>query len=264
MLEKNPFIIPIWPDLPSNIKVLSTTRCGGVSLAPYDDGFGIGGLNLGSHVADDFNAVFSNRKIVQSLVLTHSITYLSQIHGIDILNAADLSNNEDNQSGEANQADGCFSSQLLTPCAVLTADCLPVLMCDLDGQVVAALHAGWRGLSSGILQAGVLKCRSVGGQELTAWLGPAIGPTQFEVGQDVFEAFTSQFINASTFFKPHLRPLKYLADIYGLARMILNDMGVDRVHGGQYCTVTQSKLFYSYRRDGVTGRMANIIWKSED
>jgi YfiH family protein len=263
MPEKNPFIIPIWPDLPININVLSTTRCGGVSRAPYDDGFGTGGLNLGSHVADELSSVLRNRGIVQSLVPAQSIYYLSQIHGIDILNAADLSNIDSNKF-EVNQADGCFSTQLLTPCAVLTADCLPVLMCDLEGQVVTALHAGWRGMASGILQAGVLKCRSVGGQELTAWLGPAIGATQFEVGQDIFDAFTSRFPYANIFFKPHLRPLKYLADIYGLARMVLNDMGVERVHGGQYCTVTQSELFYSYRRDGVTGRMANIIWKSED
>lgn len=252
-------ITPDWPDLPANIRVLSTTRCGGVSLPPYDDGHGLNGLNLGSHVGDDIKAVLANRSLVRAVMPSGTLNYLTQIHGIDIVDAGEVL--------DGHQADACFTRQVNMPCAVLTADCLPVLICDMQGTVVAALHAGWRGLASGILQAGVARCRQFGSAELTAWMGPAIGANQFEVGQDVFDAFVVANAQVSHFFiqQPSSNPLqtKYLADIYGLARMTLNGAGVHRVHGGEYCTVTQADLFYSYRRNGVTGRMANIIWKTK-
>lgn len=261
-------ITPEWPDLPTNIRALSTTRCDGVSLSPYDDGSGAHGFNLGSHVGDEMQAVLKNRALLHDFLPQKKLNYLTQVHGIDVVNADAVS--------DGHEADGCFTNQENMPCAVLTADCLPVLMCDMQGQVVVALHAGWRGLAAGILQEGVAHCRRLGGNELTAWMGPAIGPNQFEVGQDVVDAFVNRYADASHFFTPQinisnadnaanaaqLHQPKFLADIYGLARMILNADGVHRVHGGQYCTVTQTNLFYSYRRDGITGRMASVIWKT--
>jgi YfiH family protein len=240
---------------PKNVHALTTTRKGGVSLFPYDDGKGGGGLNLGEHVGDDLNAVRRNKDVLNQC-LPSNITLLSQKHGIvvcDAVNALD-----------GCEADASFTSQISIACAVLTADCLPVLFSDTRGTVVAAAHAGWRGLAAGVLQNTVKKMREAGAEEIIAWLGPSIGPTRFEVGQDVFDAFSSLHVRAGDYFLAQQVAgrggAKYLANIYGLAKFILSTVDVIRIAGGEHCTVNDPDNFYSYRRDGVTGRMASVIW----
>jgi YfiH family protein len=263
-------IQPNWPDLPVNVRAFSTTRLGGVSGAPYDDGVGGGGLNLGDHVGDDIARVSQNRALLNAL-LPSDVTFLSQIHGNIAVDASNL-NSQSSVSNAANvaiaavEADACYTQTKDVVCAVLTADCLPILLASLDGRFVAAVHAGWRGLAGEIIENTVQILREQGAVELTAWLGPAIGPSAFEVGEDVYLAFSKKVVQLDRFMKT--RPMltgktqKYDMDIYGIARDILNQHGVQRVHGGEYCTVSQPELFYSYRRDGCTGRMANLIWKS--
>ena len=159
---------------------------------------------------------------------------------------------------ESRAADACFASKKNVVCAVLTADCLPVLFSNASGTVVAAAHAGWRGLASGILQETVRAMHLSASDEIYAWLGPAIGPTQFEVGSDVLDAFSQ--LNASHSFSPTKVNGKYLADIYSLAKLAMAEVGVFRIDGGEHCTFTERDRFFSYRRDGVTGRMASVIW----
>lgn len=155
--------------------------------------------------------------------------------------------------------DACFTSQRGRVCAVITADCLPVLICDRQGTHVAAIHAGWRGLASGVID-NTLKALNLPGTELLAWLGPAIGPDKFEVGSDVLEAFLAVHQSAESAFRP-LGKQKYLANLYELATIRLREYGITSIHGGNYCTHTQTDWFYSYRRDnGNTGRMASVIW----
>ena len=250
-----PVIRPDWTGLPSNVRAFTTTRNGGFSVGAFGGDIGHGGLNLGDHVGDESSAVVNNRRQLNKYLPSNAI-FLSQIHGNIAIDVAKAS------SGDA--ADASFSSEKSLVCAVLTADCLPVLFADTQGTVVAAAHAGWRGLASGILQETVQKMRSCGGDEIIAWLGPAIGPSQFEVGPDVLQAFCGVVNNAADYFIPkqvgNAGDEKYLADIYGLARAVLLSEGIDRVSGGLHCTVTESDNFYSYRRDGVTGRMASVIW----
>ncbi len=155
-------------------------------------------------------------------------------------------------------ADAAFSRQPGVVCAVMTADCLPVLFCDRAGSVVAAAHAGWRGLLSGVLEQTVVGMR-VPGEQLLAWLGPAIGPENFEVGDEVRQAFVASDAAATLAFKPHAQG-KWLANLELLARQRLNSMGVGAIFGGGMCTVDDHSRFYSYRRDGITGRMASLIW----
>jgi YfiH family protein len=246
-------IHPEWV-VPPNIGALSTTRNGGVSLAPYDDGFGGGGLNLGSHVGDRMQDVAHNRDALRALVPAQPV-WLSQVHGPAVLDAA--------SAAEGAQADACIATQGGIACAMLTADCLPVLLCDRGGRVVGAAHAGWRGLAGGVLENTVLRMRDAGAAEIVAWLGPAIGPARFEVGPDVLDAFVARQPQARAAFQAMPgRPGKYLADIYALARLRLESAGVRRIHGGGLCTVGEQR-FYSYRRDGVTGRMASLIWINE-
>lgn len=232
-----------------NVRAFTTTRNGGVSRAPYQGRAGSGGLNLGGHVGDDPQAVANNCGILNRH-LPSPVIFLSQIHGNMVVDAENLQHGKD--------ADACMTSKPGVVCAVQTADCLPVLFCDLQGRVVAAAHAGWRGLASGVLQATVSAMRRAGAGEIIAWMGPAIGPTQFEVGQDVVGAFSA--LGMSNHFVSRPEPGKYLADIYSLAKAILLDVGVAEVEGGQHCTVTEADKFYSYRRDGITGRMASVIW----
>ncbi|MFZ6678094.1 peptidoglycan editing factor PgeF [Undibacterium sp. Tian12W] len=242
------------------MRAFTTTRHGGFSLGPYGDASGSAGLNLGDHVNDNPIAVKQNRDKLNRQ-LPSDVIFLSQVHGNIILNAADLI------VGNANIGDAVLSTQTGQVCAVLTADCLPVLFTDVAGKVVAAAHAGWRGLAGGVLQNTVLAMRSKGAQEIIAWLGPAIGPQEFEVGRDVLDAFAAQIPDAQAYFKVQARQdgaEKYLADLYGLARKLLNDMGLDQVFGGDHCTVTEVEEFYSYRRDGVSGRMASLIWIAPD
>jgi YfiH family protein len=253
-------IIPHWPDLPVNVKALATTRTGGVSVAPYDDGQGGGGLNLGLHCGDDTAMVQENRARLAAL-LPGRPAWISQVHGIAVLDAASV------QPGHPVQvADASIASTPGVVCAVMTADCLPVLFADLDGKVVGAAHAGWRGLAGGVLAETVKAMRAAGAGEITAWMGPAIGPTQFEVGGDVLDSFVAGAPQGEegavrAAFAPYPgRPEKYLADIFALARLFLARDGVTRVSDGGYCTATDGARFYSYRRDHVTGRQASLIW----
>lgn len=231
-----------WP-APAAVKTLLTTRRGGVSQKPFDT------LNLGGHVGDDPEAVAANRAWVEKQV-GKPVIYLNQIHSADVVQA------ECAQSGRP--ADASVNSDGLTACAVMTADCLPVLFCDDNGSVVAAAHAGWRGLAGGVLQntADAMNCPP---DRLMAYLGPAIGPDAFEVGQDVWDAFCTRDPAAADAFES-IGNGKYLADIYRLARRILQRHGIHRIYGGNRCTVLEREVFFSYRRDGQTGRMASIIW----
>lgn len=245
-------IIPDWHDAPANVGALSTTRCGGASLAPYDDGAGGGGLNLGVHVGDDPEHVRRNRAALRTL-LPSEPAWLSQVHGSSVLNAAEVV--------DAPEADASFATQAGGVCAIQTADCLPVLFCDVRGAVVGAAHAGWRGLAGGVLENTVSRMRAAGAGDILAWLGPAIGPKQFEVGPDVLNAFAAQDVRMAAAFTPIERtPGKHLADIFLLARLALRNIGVERISGGGLCTVSDQRRFYSYRRDKVTGRMASLIW----
>jgi YfiH family protein len=248
------YLIPEW-DAPSGVGAISTTRFGGVSRGPYDDGCGGGGLNLGSHVGDLPYDVENNRALLRSLAPAQP-AWLSQTHGTLVADAAHVAADT--------QADASIATRGGIACAILTADCLPVLLCDAGGDVVGAAHAGWRGLAGGVLENTVTGMRDAGAGELLAWLGPAIGPGRFEVGTDVLHAFADRQANARDAFVPLAeRPGKFLADIYALARMRLALLGVDRIYGGSWCTVND-RQFYSYRRDGVTGRMASLIWIREN
>jgi YfiH family protein len=250
-------IVPDWPDLPASVSALATTRRGGASTGPYDDGSGGGGFNLGLHCGDDAAAVQQNRAQLQSL-LPGRPAWISQVHGVGVVDAATVGPGQPVRVGDAS-----VTGQPGVVCAILTADCLPVLFSDLDGKVVGAAHAGWRGLAAGVLAATVAEMRARGAGEITAWMGPAIGPAQFEVGQDVLGSFLAGLPEDEVrpCFAPFEgRPGKYLADIFSLARRMLARDGVHRVYGGDRCTATERESFYSYRRDHVTGRQASLIW----
>lgn len=249
-----------WPDLPANVGALMTMRRGGVSAAPYDDGQGGGGLNLGIHVGDAPHHVAANRAALTS-VLPEEPVWLSQVHGVAVANVDRIGH------GDVPEADAAVARRPGAVCAVMTADCLPVLFCDTHGAVVGAAHAGWRGLAHGVLEQTVQAMRDQGAGDILAWLGAAIGPAKFEVGEEVLQGFVARADGAAmeetirAAFRPIAgKPGKYLADIYKLARCLLNAIGVTRIAGGEYCTVSNSGRFYSYRRDGVTGRQATLIW----
>lgn len=235
----------ILPDWPASVRVkgLMTTRAGGVSQAPW------AGLNLGDHVGDDPEHVAANRARLRQQ-LPNEPAWLRQVHSARVVETGREPNPE---------ADAAFTRQPVQVCAVLTADCLPVLFCDRAGSVVAAAHAGWRGLAGGVLEATVAAMQVPPG-EVLAWMGAAIGPQAFEVGDEVREAFVAQHDETSEAFVPQPAPGKWLADIYRLARIHLNRAGVQAIYGGGRCTFNESDAFYSYRRDGVTGRMASLIW----
>jgi len=249
--------IPDWPGLPGHIGVLSTLRNGGVSVAPYDDGSGSGGFNLATHVGDSMDRVMQNRALLAQF-LPAAPVWLSQVHGTRALDM-----------GVANDdltADACFTSRSNVICAVQTADCLPVLLCDPKNNVVAAAHAGWRGLLHGVLENTLAMMLKSGAEldNIMVWLGPAIGVLEFEVGAEVRKFFVETNPAAQAAFKlSAARPDKYDADIYQLARLRLQRAGVLRIAGGNFCTVSEPEKFYSYRRNGVTGRMASLIWIKE-
>jgi len=239
------WIVPAWP-APVNVHALVTTRQGGVSVAPYAS------LNLGDHVGDDPVAVAANRRILQASLPAQPV-WLKQVHGRGIVVA-------DHATGVP-EADGSVARKAGVVCAALTADCLPVLLCDRAGTVVAAVHAGWRGLADGVVEAAV-KAMTVEAGEILAWLGPAIGPQAFEVGGEVRQIFMANDPAAEAAFipSPCAGAGKWLADIYLLARQRLARIGVSQVYGGKYCTHAEAERFFSYRRDGVTGRMASLVW----
>lgn len=235
-------ILPDWP-APARVKCLMTTRAGGVSQAPW------GSLNLGDHVGDDPAHVAANRaRLCRQLPAEPG--WLRQVHSARVVELGREPNRE---------ADAALTRQPAQVCAVLTADCLPVLLCDRAGSVVAAAHAGWRGLADGVLEATVAAMQAPPG-EILAWMGAAIGPQAFEVGDEVRQAFVAQHAEASVAFVPQPMPGKWLADIYQLARIRLKHAGVQAIYGGGRCTFNEADSFYSYRRDGVTGRMAALIW----
>ena len=234
-------IFPDWP-APARVRACMTTREGGVSPPPWAS------FNLGDHVGDDPAHVAANRaRLRESLPAEPG--WLRQVHSARVAELGREQNPE---------ADAAFTRARGQVCAVLTADCLPVLFCDRAGSVVAAAHAGWRGLAHGVLEATVA-AMDVAPGEILAWMGAAIGPEAFEVGDEVRAAFVARHPQAAAAFAPHA-PGKWLADIYALARIRLGAVGVGAVHGGGRCTFTEAETFFSYRRDGVTGRMAALIW----
>lgn len=236
-------IYPDWP-APANVKALQTTRQGGISAAPYD------ALNLGLHVGDDPVRVNRNRQSLEPLMPSEPV-WLEQVHGTAVANA--------DAAACRVQADACIAHHRGSVCVVMTADCLPVLLCDEAGTVVGAVHAGWKGLAAGVIEATV-QAMNVEPQKLMVWFGPAIGPEAFEVGEDVRDAFVAHQDQAGEAFRRCAAPGKYHADIYLLARQRLNSLGITRIQGGNYCTYHQKDKFFSYRRDGVTGRMGTFIW----
>ncbi len=249
------WILPDWP-APAAVHAFTTTRLGGVSLPPYD------GFNLAAHVGDDEHAVAANRRTLRAHLPAEPL-WLTQVHGDRVALLAD----HDAMSATPPVADAALARAPDQVCAVLTADCLPVLFCDRQASVVAAAHAGWRGLAAGVLEATV-RAMAVPPEQLLVWLGPAIGPRAFEVGPEVRELFVAQHPLAGVAFRPALAgtldeaPRKWLADLYALARIRLAAIGIEHVHGGEYCTASDPARFYSYRRDGSTGRMASVIWLS--
>lgn len=249
-------IRPDWLGAPTNITGFSTERAGGCSTAPYDDGSGSGrdGLNLGAHTADDPDQVRCNRAILRQLLPAEPV-WLHQVHGNVAIDAAAVG------AGQIPEADASFTNRPGVVCAVMTADCLPVLLCDRAGSVVGVAHAGWRGLAAGVLQNTIAAMRRAGAGELQAWLGPAIGPAQYEVGADVVAAFVDQDPRAAAAFRPiAAHPGKFMASLVHLARLVLSEQGVTRIAGGFHCTVSEPSRFFSYRRDYETGRMATLIW----
>lgn len=234
-------IYPDWP-APANVKALLTTREGGASLPPWDE------FNVAAHVGDDPQHVAENRRQLAKL-LPAEPQWLNQMHGshVAILDHPCC-----------RDADASVSRSQNKVCAVLTADCLPVLFCNRAGTVVAAAHAGWRGLAGGILEKTVA-AMNVDPGSLIAWMGPAIGPDHFEVGNEVKDIFTAIHPENGHAFAAASAG-KWLADIYSLARMSLAQAGVHDVYGGNFCTYRETEKFFSYRRDGVTGRMASLVW----
>ncbi|MDP2811352.1 MAG: peptidoglycan editing factor PgeF [Rhodocyclaceae bacterium] len=235
-------LVPDWP-APARVRSLQTLRGAGCSLAPWDS------FNLGDHVGDDPAHVEANRAALRDH-LPAEPAWLKQVHGIATVNPK--------KSPKMKEADAALTRDPGTVCAVMTADCLPVLFCDRAGTVVAAAHAGWRGLAGGVLESAIA-AMAVPAGELLAWLGPAIGPSAFEVGDEVRAAFLADDPAAAEAFVPHGAG-KWLADIYALARRRLQRAGVDAIYGGNFCTFSEPERFFSYRRDGVTGRMASLIW----
>lgn len=244
MSSESDFIVPDWP-APASIRAFSTTRAGGFSSAPWDS------FNLGDHVGDDAESVANNRGMLADRVRISpsGFRFLNQVHGTDI---AEL------PTESPVDADGCVTTQARVPCVIMTADCLPVLFCDHNGARVAAAHAGWRGLCGGVLEQAVAHFEDP--SAVMAWFGPAIGPRQFEVGAEVREAFISLDPGDDEAFVRGSTAGHFLADLYQLARRRLRAAGVTQIYGGDGCTFSEPDRFFSYRRDGVTGRMASLIF----
>lgn len=232
--------------VPESIGFAITTRQGGVSQYPFDS------LNLGMHVGDDPVAVERNRQQVQQVCKMPSAPlWLEQVHGTQIIDANNFPMNTP-------KADGCYSNQRGLVCTVMTADCLPLLLCNKDGSEVAAVHAGWRGLCAGVIEAAISKfhCQT---DDILALTGPCIGAEKFEVGQDVYRDFLQKSSQAQLAFKTNANN-KYLADLALLAQQRLHSVGVKYITHSHLCTYSNPELFFSYRRNSDTGRMASFIW----
>ena len=247
--------------LPAGVHAVCTTRVGGVSQAPFD------GFNLGDHVRDDPDAVAANRALLQTQLGGARTVFLTQVHGADVVVLNDA-------TPDGTEADACMTQEMQVACTIMVADCLPLLLVDDGGRVVAAAHAGWRGLAAGVIEQtvqAVCAQADVPPNQVRVWLGPCIGPDAFEVGDDVRVAFTTSEAPGSSramhYFKSHpTHAHKWLADLAGLARQRLQALGVTSIVGNdstpEWCTVSQPSKLFSYRRDGVTGRFAVCIWRS--
>jgi len=250
----NDVIIPDWP-APENVRSLVTTRHGGISEPPYDK------LNLGIHVGDEDYAVHHNRKLLTEFIGQDiKFQWLQQVHGNGVLVL------DNGLVDEATEADAIYSTENNVACGVLTADCLSVLFCDTEGNEIAVAHAGWRGMAAGVLQKTLAQFDAEPG-DIMAWLGPVIGPCHFEVGDDVRKAFLAlhneEILNEEEIlFQQAETGGKWMCDLYAIARIILGSAGVKQIYGEPLCTYCEFDNFYSYRRDGQTGRFASLIWKA--
>jgi YfiH family protein len=239
------WLTPDWP-APANVRAAVTLRSGGVSQGPYAS------LNLALHVGDDPGAVLENRRrLREALRLPSEPVWLEQVHGTTVFDATVAT-----ETPPSSDAAVCREPGRV--CVVMTADCLPVLFCSQDGQRIGVAHAGWRGLAGGVLAATI---DALGGpHELLAWLGPAIEPEAFEVGEDVVSAFTSRHPDNERAFVRNSRG-RFQADLYRLARMELQRLGVRAIHGGGLRCYADAERFFSHRRGAPTGRMATLIWR---
>jgi len=256
------WLVPDWP-APANVRALCTTRAGGVSRGPWTS------LNLAAHVGDDPAAVAANRALLRGQLPAEPV-WLTQVHGTRVIDPATQTPHH-----PPPEADAARTRAMRTPCAVLTADCLPILLCDggsgrgsaegastRSATEVAALHAGWRGLADGVIEA-TAAAMHTHPRDWLAWIGPCIGRDAFECGEDVLAAFCNSHPEARAAFRPHPQhPGKWLGDLPAIARQRLVALGVPRtaIYGGGLCTVADPQRLYSFRRDGVTGRMASIVW----
>ena len=254
-----PLLWPLAWALPEGVQAVCSTRVGGVSKTPFDR------WNMGDHVHDDPAAVAANRALFQAQLEGAKPVFLNQVHGIDVVKIHAATPN-------GIMADGCLTQDKHVACTIMVADCLPLLLTDEAGAIVAAAHAGWRGLSDGIIEqtiAAMCVQANVAPQKIHVWLGPCIGPQAFEVGDEVRTAFCANAngADAQRYFKPHpSHSSKWFADLAGLARWRLARLGVGIITGNDgtpdWCTVTQQSRLFSYRRDGVTGRFAASIWRT--
>lgn len=232
-------LVADWP-APSNVKTLVTTREGGFSQGPWSS------MNLSMAVGDDPASVMQNRDLLARHIPADP-PWLTQVHGVDVIE-------NDGIACGSPEGDAMVAFRPGRVCSVLTADCLPVLFCSRAGDRVAAAHAGWRGLADGVLEATV-RALAIDPSEILAWMGPAIGPQAFEVGQDVVDAFAGEFPRG---FQPSGE--RWLLDMYEVARIRLGRVGVSAVYGGGLCTYSDAERWFSFRRDEVTGRMASLVW----
>ena len=253
------WLVPQWP-APAQVHAVCTTRSGGQSVAPYD------GFNLGDHVGDEPSAVQANRLLLAQALGAQPV-FLSQVHGVQVVQIG-------SDTVRGRQADGCITTQCGVACTIMVADCLPVFLTNRQGSLVAAAHAGWRGLAGqggrGILEQVIESFEALApvdkaqeATEIIAWLGPCIGPQAFEVGGEVCAAFVAQDEEARAMFRPESEG-KWLADLQGLARLRLRALGVSQIYGNDgtsaWCTVSQPSRFFSHRRDRISGRMVACIW----
>ncbi|MGH8318100.1 MAG: peptidoglycan editing factor PgeF [Steroidobacteraceae bacterium] len=249
MINTPDLILPDWP-VPAGVRAAFTLRTGGISRAPFDT------FNIATHVGDDSHAVAENRRRLRDgLELPAEPAWLEQVHGHRVV---DLDRQA--SSDALGPADAALTRTRDRICAIQVADCMPVLFAAADGSAVGAAHAGWRGLAGGVLEAAVRAMNTPAG-ELLAWLGPAIGPAHFEVGEEVRAAFLAADAGASAAFRPNARG-RWQCDLYALARRRLAALGVGSLHGGGWSTYADPGRFFSYRRDGRCGRMAALIWRA--
>jgi YfiH family protein len=243
-----PYLYADWP-IPATIHALTSLRTDGHSQGVFNS------FNLGYHVDDNPDQVAQNiNKLVKELALPYTPHWISQVHGCDVV--------ESEQILPETKADGVYTHEKGQICAVLTADCLPILIAHPQGLGVAALHGGWRSLQQGIIEVGLNKL-DLPRQELFVWLGPAIGPTAFAIGLEVRDAFLEKFPFLSNAFYQDDN-MQWHADLYQIARLQLQQCGVNHIYGGNYCTYSDKERFYSFRRDQQTGRMASLIWIDKD